>query len=118
MRLKSSALILCLLFTGFFTYAQTTRRTNKVAPKPAVTPTATPTPADIPTRKVVIKLKDGRSLDADFLRASADQLEAQVAGNRLKIAMDEVAAIVLAPEVVPSKAGPTQEELIGSVLKS
>lgn len=76
------------------------RRTTRPA-----TPTPTPT-APSSVRKVVVKLKDGRSLDADFLQASTERLEVRVAGNILKIAMDEVAAIIVSGEAIAEAAAP------------
>ena len=100
MRFKFAVLMSLLCLTVFLAYGQT-RRTTRPAPTPSVAPTATPTPTiEIPARRVVVKLKDGRSLDADFLQASAKELHVRVAGNQLKIAMDEVAAIIISAEVI------------------
>lgn len=104
MRFKFLVLMLFCL-TAFFASGQT-RRTTRPAPKPPVAaPSPTPTPtAEAPARRVVVKLKDGRSIDADFLQASVEQLELRVAGNHLKIAMDDVAAILISADAVAQAA--------------
>ncbi|HKR13802.1 MAG TPA: prealbumin-like fold domain-containing protein [Pyrinomonadaceae bacterium] len=110
MRFKIFMLVALLLATEMFVGAVEgqTRRPKPAAPK---TPLETASPVSEPaTRKVTVKLKDGRSLDADFIRASADQLEVRIAGNVLKIAMAEVAAIVFSEPTVavtPQPAAPT-----------
>jgi hypothetical protein len=107
MRFKIFMLVALLLSAAMFAEGQT-RRTKPAASKPPVQ-TASPV-VEPATRKVAVKLKDGRSLDADFIRATADQLEVRIAGNVLKIAMDEVAAILFSESTIaaaPQPAAPT-----------
>lgn len=106
MHLKTSIALALLTLTALFVYGQSPR-TNRPTRRPVAAPSATPTPAVEPsTRRVMVKLKDGRSLDADFVQASADQLEVRVAGNRLKIAMEEVAMIVFSSESIAQALAP------------
>lgn len=90
----------------FFELPGQTRRkpaTTKVptSTQPQPSPSATPTP-EPRTRKATVKLKDGRSMDANFISASADKLELTIAGNHVTVGMDEVAAIILSPELAPA----------------
>ena len=101
-RMKFKILLLIPLLVLSTTVAKSqTRRTNPPKPTGAAVPVV-----ESKTRTVVVKLKDGRSLDADFIQASTDQLQIRIAGNVLKIAMDEVAAIILSEQVAVTTPEP------------
>lgn len=103
--MHSNAPAICgilLLLTGS-TLAQT-RRVNKPVAKPPSTSEAS-TPNASP-RKVVVKLKDGRSVDADFVQATTEEIEVRVAGNLLRIKMDDLVAIVFSGEASSQAAAP------------
>src|SRR6266851_1816013 len=86
--------LLCIGSVSVQSHGQRRRKSVRVRTPTATeakpSPSATPTPEPL-TRKATVKLKDGRSVDADLVRAGADKLELMVAGNHVTIGMDDVA---------------------------
>ena len=100
-------IILAVLFIAALASVNYNQTRRKTVPKSPAAASPQPSPQPIPeprARRVVIKLKNGQSLDADFIEANAEYLEARVAGNRLRVAVEDVAAIVLAPESIKPEA--------------
>lgn len=85
-------------------------------PRPSTTqPKPSPTPGlekeqDQPTarRQVTINLKTGAPVTGQFIQADASVVQIEVAGNLLKIKLDDVVSVVFAPEFLPKQLAPPE----------
>jgi len=85
-------------------FAQRTR-TSPAQPKPSPTPKAEKE-ENQPTsrRQVTVNLKVGAPVTGQFIQADASTIQIEVAGNLLKIKIEDVVSLVFAPELVPKQA--------------
>jgi hypothetical protein len=127
MNLSMKYLTRSILIIGFtvlniaIAFGQRTRP-SATQPKPSPTPRLEKE-QDQPTtrRQVTINLKTGAPVTGQFIQADASVVQIEVAGNLLKIKLDDVVSVVFAPEFLPKQLAtpePSKDEDANRALRS
>jgi len=73
-------------------------------------------------RQITVNLKTGAPVTGQFIQADSDTIQIEVAGNLLKIRVDDVVSLVFAPELLPkpivSLPAPPQNEDANRALRA
>jgi hypothetical protein len=106
--MKFARITLPLLLTVTCTVAVNARQTGRQRPSSGVGSVGPTRSLDKRARRAVtIKLRNGETLECDFIRADEESIEIDLSGERRELPLDEVAALDFAPAGAPGSPSPS-----------